>query len=129
MKKVLAIGLLGLAACGGTTTERVVYVPESTTTTKAPPTTEDTPIAVSPTEEFIGDIYSVYYGPVINSDSELIEAGWTTCEFLQSGGSITDVIYSINQASNDTDMQEYIGAVVASAITNFCPDQSYKLNN
>ncbi len=131
MKKVMIAALLFLAACGGT---RTVYVVNTDAPdTSAPKRTTDAPIATpAPTlppstwtveDEFLFDIQDSYFGTIYISESEMIETGRLTCEALLNGASGEDVLWAIVGAGGDT---EFISAVVASAVVNFCPSQAWK---
>lgn len=127
MKRLLILGTLFLAACGGT---RTVYV-ESTdapeTTVKVIKTTDAPPVVTSPPwsaeDEFILDIELNYPGIIYVSEYEMIDTGYTVCESLRLGVSGEEVIWAILGAGGDT---EFITTVVASAVANFCPEQSWK---
>lgn len=131
MKRLIPIiiGVLALTACGSKT----YYV----TSTEAPAKTTDAPIATSgpepvytTEEEFIYDIESSYDRPIFLDDDDMIETGHVTCTSLQSGMSGYDVIEAItSSAQGDSDIEELFGTIVASAVVNFCPEQSYKFDN
>ena len=131
----LATVALALTACGGT---RTVYV----NTTDAPDTTvkvvktTDAPIATpAPTlppvqwtaeDEFLYDIETNYYGTIYVSDYEMISTGQLVCDSLLGGMSGEEVVWAVVQAGGDT---EFVATVVASAVANFCPSQSWKFSN
>lgn len=132
MKRLLIISILGLAACGGTT-ERIVYVPESTTTTvpKVVKTT-DAPIAEEWTDEdeFLFDFKEAYGNNSGLSDYDLLDSGYVTCAALRSGSTAYDVIDALNSsADGDPDIELMLSSIVASAVINLCPEQEYKFNS
>jgi hypothetical protein len=144
MKKIIIATsmIVALVACGGKTTERVVYMPATdapTTTIKVVKTT-DAPIATpAPTQppvvwndedEFISDIKSSYSKYISVSDEQMIDTGYATCNALLSGSSGYDVLNSIiSSANGDADIEDFLTSVVASAVINFCPEQEYKFND
>ena len=125
MKRLLAIGALVLVGCGGTT-ERIVYMP-STDAPATTPKTTDAPIAVAPSisaeDQFIRDIENSY-GRVYDKQ-DVIETGRLTCSTLRGGATAYDIVSAITNTGGD----DYITVIVASAITNFCPDQAWKFTN
>jgi predicted small lipoprotein YifL len=123
-----AIALVALTACGTKTvyvTAEPASTPAPTTTAPitAPPTTEP---AFTPgtTEDFIIAVESMT-GPLLLPDSEVIETGILTCDFLRDGGSA----YDVSTAVNDNPDPEFISAIVAAAIIILCPDQQYKFDD
>ena len=137
MKRLIPIiiGTLALTACGSKT----IYV----TSTDAPATTvkvtktTDAPIATPAPEpvytdedEFIYDIENTYNSPIYLDEQDMIETGYVTCDGLQSGLSGMDVIQVIiSSAEGDSNIEELLGVIVASAVINFCPEQQYKFDN
>ena len=138
MKRLAILGVLILAACGGTKTIYVTdtEVPNSPETTEKVVKTTDAPIATSGPEpvytdedEFIYDINTSYDNTIYLEDQDMIDAGRATCEALRSGGTAYDTISAItSSADGDPDIEELLTSVVASAILNFCPEQEYKFN-
>jgi hypothetical protein len=135
MKRLLIIGALFLAACGGTKT---VYVDstdapdttdETTATTEVPVATP-APTIPEPTwtteDEFILDIELNYPGTIYVPDSDMIDTGYIVCQSLRDGATGPDVIWAIVGAGGDT---ELITALVGSAVVNFCPEQVWKFEN
>jgi len=135
MKRLLILGTLFLAACGGTKTVYVESTDVPETTDKVVETT-DAPIATpAPTipeptwsteDEFILDIEMNYLGTIYVSDGEMIETGYLVCEGLRAGASGEDVIWAIVGAGGDT---ELITTLVSSAVVNFFPEQTWKFQN
>ena len=140
MKKIIIATsiLLTLTACGSKT----VYV----TSTEAPDTTvkvvktTDAPIATpAPTQapavwndedEFIADIYNANSGPIYLEDYDMIETGYVVCKGLRGGMSGYDALNAIISSSEgNAGVEELLTNVVASAVVNFCPEQSYKFDN
>lgn len=126
----IAIGTLALVSCGGTKTIYVTSTEAPETTVKVTKTT-DAPIAVAPSwsveEEFILDIEGNYDNVIYLSDSELIDAGYTTCIALENGMTGYEALEIIvSSADGDPDIESLLTSVVASAVVNFCPEQEYK---
>lgn len=139
MKRLVILGVLILAACGGTKTIYVTdtAVPNSPETTEKVVKTTDAPIATSAPEpvytdedEFIYDIETSYDKYISVSDEQMIDTGYATCDALWSGSTGYDVLNSIiSSANGDADIEDFLTSVVASAVINFCPDQQYKFDN
>ena len=134
MKRLAILGVLILAACGGTKTIYVTdtEVPNSPETTEKVVKTTDAPIATPAPEpvyteedEFIYDIESNYLGTIYVSRSEMIETGRLVCESLLDGMSGQEVVWAIENAGGDID---FVQTVALSAVANFCPSQVYKFN-
>ena len=137
MKRLIPIiiGTLVLVGCGSKT----IYV----TSTDAPATTvkvtktTDAPIATSGPEpvytdedEFIYDIENNYDLPIYLDEQDMIETGYVTCDGLQAGLSGMEVIeVVISSAEGDSRIEDLLITIVASAVTNFCPEQQYKFDN
>ena len=137
MKRLISIviGTLVLVGCGSKT----VYVTSTEapdTTTKVAQTT-DAPIATpapepvyTTEEEFIYDIESSYDLPIYLDEQDMIETGYVTCDGLQAGLSGMEVIeVVISSAEGDSRIEDLLITIVASAVTNFCPEQQYKFDN
>ena len=141
LKSALAIGLLGLTACGGTKTVYVVNTePEQTeapeTTVRV--TTTDAPIAVAPSDEpyrnsderiFLASFHSMYTGYLVLNDEELLNLGYTMCGAMDNGYSLETVVNAIiyeypNMSQQD---QDFVSAVLASAIINLCPQHEWQI--
>lgn len=125
----MIVGALALTACGGTKTVYVVNTDAPDTTVKVTtPQTTDAPIATAPVitaeDEFIFDIENSY-GPIYMDEREVIDVGRTTCTTLRNGATASDIILAIGSVDGD---REFVVVVVASAVTNLCPDQAYKFN-
>jgi hypothetical protein len=130
MKRILAVGLFSLAACGGTETVYVERTDAPDTTTKVVRTT-DAPIATpapqvwSDEDEFLFDIQTEF-GYTGVSDSDLIATGYAVCDSLRAGAQAWDVATALEQSANDYSSRQMLIALTASAVLNFCPDQYYK---
>ena len=137
MKRLISIviGTLVLVGCGSKT----VYVTSTEapdTTTKVAQTT-DAPIATPAPEpvytdedEFIYDIENNHDFPIYLDEEVMIETGYATCTGLQSGLSGMEVIeVVISSAKGDSNIEDLLITIVASAVTNFCPEQQYKFDN
>ena len=137
MKRLIPIiiGTLALVGCGSKT----VYI----TSTEAPDTTvkvvktTDAPIATSGPEpvysdedEFIYDVETGYGRTIYLEDQDMIDAGNATCDALRSGSAASEVLSAItSSADGDSDIEDLLVNVVASAVVNFCPEQQYKFDN
>lgn len=134
MKRLAILGVLILAACGGTKTIYVTdtEVPNSPETTEKVAKTTDAPIATPAPEpvyteedEFIYDIESNYSGTIYVGRDQMIETGRIVCQSLLDGLSGQEVIWAIENAGGDL---EFVQTVALSAVANFCPSQVYKFN-
>lgn len=124
MKKIALIAgsLLALTACGSKT----VYVTADSTPQSAPETTQPLPRpSVSSLDRaFIqGVIESI--GPLYIPESDVIDAGLYTCEFMRSGGTV----YELEQIIAEGSYPEFMAAIIVMAIAVYCPDQMYKLED
>jgi hypothetical protein len=128
---------IALASCGGTKTIYVTDTLPDTTpkTTDAPiatpaPLVTAPPVAWTVEDEFISDVESGYGSVIAVTDQDLLDTGYTTCTYLRSGGTISEVVSMIqSSAQGSSDTEDLLATVTASAITNLCPDMSYKLNS
>jgi len=134
MKRLAILGVLILAACGGTKTIYVTdtEVPNSPETTEKVVKTTDAPIATPAPEpvyteedEFIYDIESNYSGTIYVSNQEMIDTGRVVCQSLLDGMSGQEVVWAIENAGGDL---EFVQLVALSAVANFCPSQAYKFD-
>jgi len=126
MKKLVVIAMLGLAACGGTKT---IYVnsTDAPTTTKVRTTTEPPVVSWSPEDEFISGVESLV-GATGVDDQLMIDTGYQVCEALRAGATMEMLSILITDNSSDVETQNFLAAVTASAVMNFCPEQQYKFN-
>jgi hypothetical protein len=137
MKRLIPIiiGTLVLVGCGSKT-YYVTSTDAPTTTVKVTKTT-DAPIATSAPEpvytdedEFIFDVETGYDNTIYLQDQDMIDAGRATCDALRSGSTAYDTFDAIlSSADGDSDIEALLTTVVASAVVNFCPEQSYKFDN
>jgi len=136
MKRLIpiVIGTLALVGCGSKT--YYVTSTEAPTTTVKVAKTTDAPITAAPPvtwtdeDEFIADIENGYDRPILLEDYDMIDTGYVTCDALQNGSSAYDVLDAItSSAQGDSDIEELFATIVASAVVNFCPEQSYKFDN
>lgn len=129
MKKLMIVGaVVGtlLPACNGDTVYvTVTDAPKRSTTTSSSSSTTSAP---SINDEYFYDIEQSY-GPVYVDKPTLVEIGRTTCSYLREGADAYDLMDVVNQSAAEVGNRELMIVVVASAITNFCPDQSYKFDN
>lgn len=127
MKKLVVITMLGLAACGGTKT---VYVDrtDAPTTTVKPRTTTEPPVASwSPEDEFVLGVESLV-GEIGVDEQLMIDTGYQVCEALRAGATMEMLSILITDNSSDVKTENFLAAVTASAVMNFCPEQQYKFN-
>lgn len=133
MKRLLAISLLGLAACGGTNTERVVYMPatDAPDTTVRVVKTTDAPIAsYSDDDIFLANVRDLYDGYIPVDEQAMIDAGRGTCDALQTGSTAQDVADAANNsADGDYDTYDFLSSVIAAAVFTYCPEQQWKFSN
>jgi hypothetical protein len=60
----------------------------------------------------------------------MIEAGYLTCTTLRGGASGYEIVESLSSsAGGDPDIEEFLSAVIASAVINLCPEQQYKFDS
>lgn len=134
-KLLLVLGLpLALVACGSKT-YYVTSTDAPTTTVKVTKTT-DAPIATAAPstwteeDEFIFDINESYGNNTGVSDDEMIESGYLVCTTLRGGASGYEIVEALSSSTNgDRDVEEFLSAIIASAVINFCPEQQYKFNS
>lgn len=130
MRKLLVIGVLGLAACGGTETVYVDRTNAPDTTTRVVKTT-DAPVATpappvwSDEDMFLWNI-ETEFGYTGVSDYTLIQTGHIICESLRNGAQAWDVATALEQSADTYYTQQMLIAVTAAAVVNFCPEQMYK---
>jgi hypothetical protein len=134
-KSIFVVALLALTACGSktyyvTSTDAPTTTVKVTKTTDAPiatPAPTQPPVAWSDEEEFISDIYNGYDETIYLEDQDMIDAGYTTCDALRNGMSGYEVLeVIISSGGGISSIEELLGTVVASAVVNFCPEQTYK---
>ena len=101
----------------GCTVERTI-VQEAKPTTTAPPTTQ---AGYDEEEMYIDAIYSIYDGPIYSSDRELLETGYITCDALDAGQTIDELLDVINDAASSADTADLLTSIAASAIAWLCP--------
>lgn len=130
MKRILIISLLGLAACGGTNTEKIVYMPatDAPTTTVRVVKTTDAPIAAySDDDEFVASVENLYGGSTGVTDQDMIDSGRATCESLRAGATAQQIADAANNsADGDYDIYNLLSSVIASAVVVYCPEQGWK---
>lgn len=125
------LGMALLAATGCTTIE------STPSTTLAPLEVEDTApttveitspaVTYSPSTQrslFIYNIETTINGPVYDEDGA-VETGYLVCDALRTGSSIEAVMGAALDSAVTSDQVLFLTALVASAVTVFCPDMSY----
>jgi len=140
MKSAFAIGLLALTACGGTKTVYVTSTepPKSETApeTTVRITTTDAPIAIAPSDslsyskrQYVNYVYSLFDGVIVLSDEELVSIGDAICGAMDSGFSLEMVVNVIvaEYPYMNAEGQEFVSAVIASAIYNICPQHEWQI--
>lgn len=126
MKKILllTIAALTLTACGSqSTSDNYVDYAEP-----APAPTQTQAASNYPEDEYLRDLHN-FGGSRINNvtDDELIQMGYDICSLLDSGSTVSQLIYavSINDVGDD-EQNKAVLATIASAITNLCPEYRYQ---
>jgi hypothetical protein len=121
MRKLTTLTLVGAIALASCTTEVVREVPA----TDGPPATQNRPPATpapNPTEDFLAYVNGVAGSAIYWADEDLLEIGLLTCEALDSGASIREVVDTMeDSASTDGDI-EVFATVLFAAVTFFCPE-------
>jgi len=125
------LGIALLAATGCTTIE------STPSTTLAPLEVEETApntveittpvVTFTPSTQrslFIYNIESTIGGPVYDEDGA-VETGYLVCDALRSGYEIEAVMEAALDSAETSDQVLFLTALVASAVTVFCPDMSY----
>lgn len=128
----IGVGLLTLTAC------TTVQVPS--TSTLAPLPTEPTPATTveitspvatySPSTDrliFIDNIESTIGEPVYDEDGA-VETGYLVCDALRTGTTLEAVMMAALDSAVTDDQVLFVTAIVASAITVFCPEMSYLID-
>lgn len=128
----IGVGLLTLTAC------TTVQVPS--TSTLAPLPTEPTPATTveitspeatfSPSTNrliFIDNIESTIGEPVYDEDGA-VETGYLVCDALRTGTTLEAVMMAALDSAVTDDQVLFVTAIVASAITVFCPEMSYLID-
>ena len=60
----------------------------------------------------------------------MIESGYLICTTLRGGASGYEIVEALSSSTNgDRDVEEFLSAVIASAVINFCPEQQYKFDS
>ena len=139
MKRLIPIIIttLALTACGSKTYYVTdTEVPNSPETGYDTTDTTDAPIATAAPstwteeDEFIFDINESYGSNTGVSDDEMIESGYLVCTTLRGGASGYEIVEALSSSTNgDRDVEEFLSAVIASAVINFCPEQQYKFDS
>lgn len=78
----------------------------------------------TPTDDFLSDVHM--YGDAYiesTSDSDLINMANATCDALDAGNTVTDVITYLAYNQTETDTAFYVaeGEIIAAAVMNICP--------
>jgi hypothetical protein len=66
----------------------------------------------------------------VNTDTDLINLGYTLCGELDSGYTVLDVIESLVMSGDfngDPDAVEFAGLVIGAAVRDLCPEYSYQI--
>lgn len=130
-KKLIAIlavtlGLaLTLTGCSSNNAEPVVTV------TETEPYTGDDMNSVPTSEDmFIAELYAHGNYIVDNTDEyELLDLGWSTCQALDQGASLDELVAALANSGNfTTDTEtEFVGLVIGEALQHLCPQHSWQV--
>lgn len=125
---MLSTGLL-LVGCSAAETEATPQEVKTVYVTPEPePAFDDTPI-IRDEDEFLYDVRST--GSVViarQSDSELLDAGYTVCGVLDEGYTVSDVIVVLaSNLPSDSEAEAY-SALIAAALLNLCPQYQYQVD-
>lgn len=153
MKKSLialvAVGSIGLSACGGT--ETVYIVTEATeapakkettttvarTTTTRPPETRPPANVPSYSGDYDPEMYDDFLWTSVNdfwwlfTQDQLLTMGLLVCEAFDSGATLDDVTNELLSAMANTStiyLMEGLAAVTAGAVTFLCPEHAWWLD-
>jgi hypothetical protein len=108
-----------------TTTVVTTTTVEATTTTKAPP------VRISDDELFLDQVKSETSLYPAMSNADILEMGYTMCEFLRAGGTAEELIQVILDAGAENSVSEQVmldyAALAGLAVANLCPDMGWKI--
>jgi hypothetical protein len=119
MKKTIAIAgiallLIGVTGCSSATTDSGLS--KQTQDYVVPVTT--------PTDDFLSEVH-MYGDAYIEStaDSDLVSMATATCDALDAGNTVTDVITYLAYNQTETDQAFYVaeGEIIGAAVRNICP--------
>lgn len=123
---MLSTGLL-LVGCSSADTEATPQEVETVYVTPEP-AFDDTPI-IRDEDEFLYDVRSTGSAIIARqSDSELIDMGYTVCDALDQGYTVSDVVEVLAYNLPSTSEAEAYSALIAAALVNLCPQYQYQVN-
>lgn len=136
MKRIFGIVMipLTLVACG----TKTVYVEttqpekpvEETVVVTDPPVKTTIKVTTPPVtdEDLFLDLVKTQYGGYVGvSDYTLLNIGYTMCDYLRQGGTVSSVsALIVNALPYDTESQLLAATITAAAVVYFCPEQGYK---
>ena len=121
IKRILVpvVAVLALTACGSTTASPASVV----TVTAAPAPAPATDSLVVSDSDYLTVLHSLN-DPVIEAanESDLVSIGHSTCDLLDQGNSITDIVTYLVTTNSYTDAETYaIGEIMGAGVAAFCP--------
>lgn len=133
-KKVAAVSAafvslaLLLSACGSESSE-----PKPTVTVTEEATQEPAPV-LTDEQSYINNLrsYNNFYIQS-NTDTDLINLGYTLCESLDNGYTVLDIVTELSygsfgqQNAGDEDAIQFAGLTIGAAVASFCPEYSYQV--
>ena len=82
---------------------------------------------MSAEDMFLLGVSVSYGGQIYVSEQEMIDTGRAVCNALDLGATGMDVALAMVDASaGDASTSEFLTAVTASAVANFCPEHAWK---
>lgn len=118
---IASLAVLVLAGCASNN-KTADPAPVVTVTEQAPPATDS---YTSPEDTFLTDLHDM--GNVYiegTTDSNLLDIGHSTCDALDGGNTIDDIItyLATNGTFDTTDQAEAGGMIIAAAVVDLCPE-------
>ena len=118
---VMGAAALLLTACGSSNTNSADPAPTVTVTTTAEPYSETDAylqqLREAPGNHFVGV-----------SDADLLDVGRTTCDTLDTGYSIEEIVVMLASSNPSDDEAEMYGQVIGAAVYNLCPEYAYQIS-
>jgi hypothetical protein len=130
MKKIIIVAAaaillgIGLASCGSSNTN-------NDATSVSTPAPIDTYVPPTPKEQFLSDINSLN-DPIIaqTADSDLWSLATSTCDALNQGNSVTDLItYLANSGAMTNNNATSIGEIIGAAVKDVCPSHMQEVQD
>lgn len=127
---LLAVGMLALAGCGNSEAAPQVTVTETVDSWSDTDTGTNSGGELSSEDAFLFELsLSGNYLIESMSDYDLLDLGWSTCETLDSGVSLLELVDAFVMSGNFvTDAEtEYVGLVIGASIRNLCPQHEWQI--